>query len=66
MKDYDSSLARMAGNIASGLVSGTYERDRLLSRHSDALRGNIAEVSVDIAKRIIVLCKIEQNDKVNP
>ncbi len=41
-KKYDSTVARMAGNIAAGMVSGTRERD-IIIRWSVALARDIIE-----------------------
>lgn len=46
--DYDTGIARMAGNIAAGMV-GEYSRNRLTPTQKNA----IAQESVDIARRIV-------------
>ncbi len=49
-RNYDSSLARMAGNIAAGLVS----RSGSSTYISPRTQQEIAEMSVDIARAILV------------
>lgn len=55
MKDYDSTLARMAGNIAAGLMSSP----RLAANCDKPTIEDVAAVSLDIAKRIISRAKLE-------
>lgn len=52
-KDYDSTLARIAGNVASGLVGTPHfqHRDGVVNHQE------LSAVSVDIAKRIIAVCR---------
>ena len=46
--DYDTSLARMAGNIASGLMS------QIIVKEWKPHNGDwVADVSIDVADRII-------------
>lgn len=55
-RKYDSTLARMAGNIAAGLVSTPYFQfgDGVNGvRHHDEL----VAVAVDLASRIIAICE---------
>lgn len=47
---YDPGLARMAGNIAAGLVTHIS-----VAPHRDTSRQLIAEQSLDIARRIVAL-----------
>jgi hypothetical protein len=52
-RKYDSTLARMAGNIAAGLVGTPH------FQHADGVQHHqeLAAVSVDLARRIIAICE---------
>jgi hypothetical protein len=52
-KDYDSTVARIAGNIAAGLVGTPH------FQHPDGVRNHseLVAVAVDLARRIVVVCR---------
>jgi hypothetical protein len=51
-KDYDSTLARMAGNIAAG-IAPMYNGQVYPSIHSDVAREAVSRTALDIADRIL-------------
>ncbi len=55
-KDYDSTLARIAGNIAAGFLgSGVYLENYF---HGTPPLSQIAQESVDLAEHIIATCRV--------
>lgn len=54
-KDYTSTLARMAGNIAAGLV-GEGEGHFCDAWMNDERKERVAECAVDLADRILAKC----------
>lgn len=58
-KDYDSTLARIAGNIASGMMHDFYERSR--EGYEEGV-DRVANVSVEVAEKIVAICKEKHVD----
>lgn len=56
MKGYDSTLARMAGNIAGSIAGRINERH---SMSEEKVQDYVARYSVAIARRIIELCRTD-------
>lgn len=54
-RDYDSTVARIAGNIAAGLVGGS-GRGWIFDYRETAAR-EVTSISVDLARRIVAEVK---------
>jgi hypothetical protein len=61
-KDYDSTLARIAGNIASGLCDHYTEHGE--PRSSETAQDEVCYVAMRMARKIVELCREDRDSRI--